>query len=407
MPDYAYLWVGMVCAAFALNMQLVAQGWLVYEMTVSAMNLGWVTIAFMFPQVGFSLFGGVLADRFNKKKVIVGAQLLNALVSLGMAIIVITGNVTFWDFIWMGFLNGTVLSLSIPARTAFIPQLVGEKLMFNAMAFNGASWNLARILGPALAGYIIAVVADGDTSSTLGVGIVYFILTGLYLIASFTVLFIKHPGKAKAMRESNAVADVREGLSYVLNSPIVGGLILLSIMPFLFGLTINTLLPAYNTDVLGGGPDDLGKLMAGMGVGAIVGSLGLAKLGGLRNKGFWMFLTCAGWGLAVAWFGNTTSLFWGMFAIGVVGLISSLNMSMNRSLVQLQVSQGMRGRVMSIDMMSHGLMPLGVIPISWLAEHYSIQVGLSVNGGVLFVSTLVLWLLLKQVRNIDQGYRNE
>lgn len=397
----------MVCAAFALNMQLVAQGWLVYEMTVSAMNLGWVTIAFMFPQVGFSLFGGVLADRFNKKKVIMWAQLLNAVVSVVMAVIVITGNVTFWDFIWMGFLNGTVLSLSIPARTAFIPQLVGEKLMFNAMAFNGASWNLARILGPAFAGYIIAVIADGDTGSTFGVGIVYFILTGLYLIASFTVLFIKHPGKTDEVRKNNAVTDVKEGLAYVVNSPIVGGLILLSIMPFLFGLTINTLLPAYNTDVLGGGPDDLGRLMAGMGVGAIVGSLGLAKLGNLRNKGFWMFFTCALWGLGVAWFGNTATAFWGMLSIGIVGLISSLNMSMNRSLVQLQVSQDMRGRVMSIDMMSHGLMPLGVIPISWLAEAYSIQVGLSVSGGVLFLSTLILWVLLKQVRQIDQGFRNE
>ena len=169
----------MVGAAFALNMQLVAQGWLVYEMTVSAMNLAWVTIAFMLPQVVFSLFGGVLADRFNKKKVIMWAQLLNALVSLVMAIIVITGRVTFWDFIWLGFLNGTVLSLSIPARTAFIPQLVGESLMFNAMAFNTASWNLARILGPALAGLIIALVADGDTGSTFGVGVVFFILTGL------------------------------------------------------------------------------------------------------------------------------------------------------------------------------------------------------------------------------------
>lgn len=396
----------MVCAAFALNMQLVAQGWLVYEMTVSAMNLGWVTIAFMFPQVVFSLFGGVLADRFNKKKVIMWAQLLNAIVSLVMAVIVITGNVTFWDFIWMGFLNGSILSLSIPARTAFIPQLVGEELMFNAMAFNGASWNLARILGPVLAGYIIAVVADGDTSSTLGVGIVYFILTGLYLIASVTVLFIKQPGRVKTVKESKALADVREGLSYVINSPIVGGLILLSIMPFLFGLTINTLLPAYNTDILGGGPNDLGRLMAGMGVGAILGSLGLAKLGGLRKKGFWMFLTCAAWGLGVIWFGNTTTAFWGMFAIGAVGLISSLNMSMNRSLVQLQVSQDMRGRVMSIDMMSHGLMPLGVIPISWLAENYSIQVGLSASGGILFLSTLVLWVLLKQVRQIDQGYRH-
>jgi len=403
--DYAFLWVGMVGAAFALNMQLVAQGWLVYEMTVSAMNLAWVTIAFMFPQVGFSLFGGVLADRFNKKKVIMWAQLLNALVSFVMAIIIITGRVTFWDFVWLGFLNGTVLSLSIPARTAFIPQLVGEGLMFNAMAFNTASWNLARILGPALAGFIIAVVAGGDTGSTFGVGIVFFILTGLYLISSITVLWIKHPGDPGEGSGKDAIADVADGLNYVIHSPIVGGLILLSILPFLFGLTINTLLPAFNTDVLGGGPDDLGMLMTGMGIGAIAGSLWLANMGTLHNKGRWLFVSCGFWGLAMIGFGNTSTTVGAMITVGLVGLASSLNMSMNRSLVQLQVTQDMRGRVMSIDMMSHGLMPLGILPISWIAENYSIQLGLSVSGAVLFLSTVALWFLLKQVRRIDQGYR--
>ncbi len=405
-PDYAFLWIGMVGAAFALNMQLIAQGWLVYEMTVSAMNLGWVTIAFMFPQVAFSLLGGVLADRLDKKKVILWAQFVNGLVSLAMAIIVITGRVTFWDFIWMGFLNGSVLALSIPARTAFIPELVGEALMFNAMAFNAASWNLARILGPALAGVIIAFAADGDTNSTFGVGLVYFILSALYFISSITVFWIKRSGRPKEKSNNSPIADVEEGLHYVVHSPIVGGLILLSIMPFLFGLSINTLLPAFNTDVLAGGPKDLGMLMGGMGVGAIIGSLLLAKMGQVRHKGRWLFVTCTLWGVGVAWFANTTTVLWSMLAIASVGFISSVNMSMNRSLVQLQVNQAMRGRVMSIDMMSHGLMPLGIIPISWIAERYSIATGLTVSGAVLVASTGILWLFLAQVRRIDRGYRH-
>lgn len=404
-PDYLYLWIGMVGAAFAMNMQLVAQGWLVYEMTVSSMNLAWVTIAFMFPQVIFSLVGGVLADRFKKKPVIMWAQMLNGVATLFMAYIVLTGKVTFFDFIWVGAVNGTVLALSIPARTAFIPELVGERLMFNAMAFNTAAWNLARILGPALAGFMIAVFAGGDTSSQYGVGLVYLVLSALYFISSLTVLLIKHNGDPMPREvQKSALHDVFSGLRYVMGSAVVGGLILLSIVPFLFGLSINTLLPAYNTDVLRGGPDDLGLLMTGMGVGAIVGSLALAKMGEVRHKGIWLFATGICWGVGVVWFANTSSMLWALAGIATVGLISAINMSMNRSVVQLQISQQMRGRVMSIDMMSHGLMPLGLLPISWIAENYDVQTGLTVSGAILACLTLLLWFFLAKVRRIDKGF---
>ncbi len=404
-PDYLYLWIGMAGAAFAMNMQLVAQGWLVYEMTVSTMKLAWVTIAFMFPQVIFSLIGGVLADRFKKKPIIMWAQMLNGVATLVMAYIVLYGHVTFFDFIWVGIVNGSVLALSIPARTAFIPELVGERLMFNAMAFNTAAWNLARILGPALAGFMIAIFAGGDTSSEFGVGLVYLVLSALYLVSSLSVLLIRHRGEPVPREaQRSPLHDVGQGMAYVIRSPVIGGLIMLSIVPFLFGLSINSLLPAFNTDVLKGGPDDLGLLMTGMGVGAIVGSLALAKMGEVRHKGTWLFATGILWGLGVAWFANATTMFWAIAGVAFVGLISATNMSMNRSVVQLQVSQAMRGRVMSIDMMSHGLMPLGLLPISWIAETYDVQIGLTVSGALLVLLTAILWSFLVKVRRIDKGF---
>ncbi len=402
--DYALLWSGMVGSAFAMNMQLVAQGWLVYEMTVSALNLAWVTLAFMVPQVVFSLIGGVLADRLRKRHVILYGQALNGVATLFMAVIVITGNVSFWDFIWVGFLNGTLLALSMPARTAFIPEIVGEPLMFNAMAFNTAAWNLSRILGPALAGFLIAVFAGGDTTSHLGVGMVYFVLSALYIVSSVTVLFMKHTGKP-ARRRGSPVKDVMDGIDYARRSPVIGGLILLSIVPFLFGMPINTLMPAFNTDVLQGGPGDLGLLMTAMGVGAIGGSLVLAKLGGLRHKGIWLFSTCLVWGACVAACGAAGTPFWAMVMVGAVGFMGAVNMSMNRSIVTLQVAQAMRGRIMSIDMMSHGLMPLGLLPISYIAQVFSVQAAFVVSGVLLAVITFGLWFWLKDVRGIDQGFR--
>jgi MFS family permease len=403
-PDYFFLWIGMLASAFAMNMQLVAQGWLVYEMTSSAMNLTWVTLAFMLPQVVFSLVGGVLADRVKKKPVIGWSPVVNGVATLFMAVIVISGDVTFMDFIWIGALNGTVMALSIPARTAFIPEIVGEKLMFNAMAFNTASWNLSRILGPALAGFMIAMFAKGDTTSAYGVGLVYFVLSALYFVSAVTVLFIKHEGKPVPGLRKSPMIEIGDGLSYVINSPVVGGLILLSIMPFLFGLSINTLLPAFNRDVLDGGPDMLGWLMTGMGVGAIGGSLTLAKLASLRNKGNWVIATGALWGLAVALFALASSFYLSMLIIAIVGYVSAVNMSMNRSLVQLQVEQHMRGRIMSIDLMSHGLMPLGILPIGYIAETVSVQAGLATSGTILFLVTLYMGYKMPKIRAINTGY---
>jgi MFS family permease len=402
--DYFFLWIGMLGSAFAMNMQLVAQGWLVYEMTSSALNLTWVTLAFMLPQVIFSPIGGVLADRIKKKPVIGWAPFANGIATLVMAYVVISGNVTFNDFIWVGLFNGTIMALSIPARTAFIPEIVGERLMFNAMAFNTAAWNLSRILGPALAGFMIAIFAAGDTSSAYGVGLVYVVLSILYFISAVTVLLITHKGKPTHRTEKSPLNDLYDGVQYVFSSPIVGGLILLSIFPFLFGLSINTFLPAFNRDVLFGGADDLGFLMTSMGVGAIVGSLLLAKLGNVRHKGYWVLVTNALWGLGVASFAITESYTYSLLTIAVVGFASAVNMSMNRSLIQLQVKQSMRGRVMSIDMMSHGLMPLGLVPIGYIVDQVSIQAGLATSGLILFAITVISSFLMPKIRAINTGY---
>ena len=403
--DYKYLSVGLLGSAFALNMQLIAQGWMVYEMTSSAIKLTWVTLSFMIPQVVFSLLGGVLADRFAKKLIIAWAPFINGIATLFMALIIFSGNADFSAFLVIGFLNGTALALSMPARTAFIPEVVGEDLVFNAMAFNSACWNLARIVGPAAAGFIIAIFADGNTTSSFGVGLVYVILSLLYFVSAVSVLFIVHSGRPTQTQKRSALKDMQEALRYVVTSPIVGGLILLSILPFLFGLSINTLLPAFSTDVLNGGPEDLGLLMTGMGFGAILGSLTLAKMSSVTKKGFWIIGPGASWGGLLAIFSTTNDYLISTILIGFIGFVSAINMSMNRSVMQLQVAQSMRGRIMSVDMMSHGLMPLGILPIGYIAETTSVQAGLLTSGIALLLLTLLFGALMPQVRKINLGYK--
>ena len=275
-----------------MNMQIIARGWLVYSLTSSAMDLAWVTLSFMLPSILFSLYGGVLADRLSKRKVIVCAQSLNCLATLIMAAIIFSEAVTFWDFIWFGFFNGTILALSMPSRHAFVPELIPEKLIFTAMALNTTGWNLSRIIGPAFAGLLIAWLAGGDKTSSHGVGIVYLVIASLYLMSALTVLRVDRPGLASQQGKTGTFNEMREGLVYVGQNPKVFALIILSIVPFLFGMPLNTLLPAFNEDVLGGHADSLGLLISAMGAGAIIGSILMAGMGDLKRKGLWLLLSC-------------------------------------------------------------------------------------------------------------------
>jgi MFS family permease len=387
-----------------MNMQIIARGWLVYTLTSSAMDLAWVTLSFMLPTVAFSLWGGVVADRMPKRRIIALAQTLNCIATIIFGYIIFSDRVEFWDFIWFGFFNGTILALSMPARQAFAPELIPHRLMFTAMALNTTSWNLSRILGPALAGFLIAWVAAGDTASTYGVGIVYFVIAALYFISIITILMVRKPGLVKQVAEQKSpLTDMADAFRYVWDNPPIFGLILLSIVPFLFGMPINTLLPAFNEDILSGGAENLGLLMSAMGLGAIVGSLLLASVNDFKNRAAWLIATCIGWGVFTSAFGFSQTMVLSASMLAVIGFLSSWNMSLNRGLLQLQVDDHMRGRIMSVDMMSHGLMPIGVIPISIIAEQYDVATAIVISGFAFVALIVLLAFVAQSVRHVDDN----
>ena len=400
LADFRWLWIGSLASSFAMNMQIVARGWLVYTLTSSALDLAWVTLSFMIPLVAFALLGGVMADRVPKRGIIMLAQGLNSVATILLVVIILVCQVDFWDFIWFGFFNGTVLALSMPARQAMVPELVPERLIFTAMGLTTTSWNLSRILGPAMAGFLIAWIAGGDTTSHFGVGIVYFMIAALYLASSLAMWRVVPTRPSARAEDQHPLRDIADGMRYIWDNPPVLGLILLSIVPFLFGMPINTLLPAYNEDILSGGADDLGLLMSAMGIGAIVGSLMMATMGELRGKGRWLIGTSIAWAGATALVGTADSQLWAVAAVALVGWLSSWNMSLNRGLLQTSIKPTMRGRVLSIDMMSHGLMPLGVIPISLIAEQVNVAVALQVAGGVFALAVVALLGTSRAVRGL-------
>lgn len=401
--DYRYLWVANLGATFAMQMSVVGRGWLVYAMTGSAVQLAWVMIAFLAPTVVFSLLGGALADRVRKRTVMVVSQALNCLSTVALAMIILSEQIAYWHFIAFGLFNGIILSLAMPSRQAIIPEIVGERGIFNAMALSAASMNLSRVVGPAAAGVIIALVAGGDTGSQFGVGIVFCIIAALYGLASVATMLLGHDGAPEARERGSVFAETAKGLHYIAGDLRLRALLLTAFATMLFGMPMQFLMPAFNEDVLAGGPDALGWLMGAMGAGAIIGSLLLARMEDTRNKGRLMLITALAWGGSSAAFALSFSIELALLLAAATGLFSSMFMSLIMSLIQLTSAHAMRGRVMSVTMLIWGLMPLGVLPISFFAESFGIAAALLLSAALMVVLTLLLALRFPVLVRIDRG----
>ena len=402
--DFRLLWLANLIAAFAMQMQMVARGWLIYDITSSPLALTWVVLSFMLPSFVFSLWGGVVADRMRKKPIMIGAQLLNAAATVLLAVIVYRGDVTFWHFIYFGLFNGTVLSFSMPARASVVPEIVPKETVVNAMALQSATFSASRVVGPALAGVLIAWFGAGDTGSAEGVGIIFFLIAAMYLVAVGATALLRYQGAPAPRPAARMTEDLREGFRYMRGEPVLLGLLVMGIVPMMFGFAPSFLAPAFNKEVLAGGPETLGYLITAMGVGSLIGALALARLGDIGNKGRVMFVASYFWAVGLAGFALSSALLLAM-AFGVlIGAFGSLVGSLNMSAVTLAIKPELRGRVMAIMMMTHGVMPLGMIPIAAAAEFIGIGVALLASAGMLAASMWAIGLWFPALTRLDKGH---
>ena len=402
--DFRLLWIANLIASFAMQMQMVARGWLIYDITSSPMALTWVMLSFMLPSFVFSLWGGVAADRVRKKPIMVTAQLVNALATVWLAVIVYRGDVTFWHFIYFGLFNGTVLSFSMPARASAVPEIVPREVVVNAMALQSATFSASRVVGPALAGVLIAWFGGGDTSSAQGVGIIFFVIAAMYLVSVAATALLRYRGEPTRNTQATMGEDIVEGFRYMRHQRVVLGLLVMGVVPMMFGFAPSFLAPVFNKDILDGGPETLGYLITAMGVGSLAGSLTLARLGDIGNKGKVLFGASYIWALGLAGYALSSQLAVAM-AFGVfIGAFSSLVGSLNMSVTTLAIEPALRGRVMAIMMMTHGIMPAGMIPVAAAAEFIGIEIALLASAALLALSMAAIAVLFPELRRIDKGH---
>ncbi|MCX8214175.1 MAG: MFS transporter, partial [SAR202 cluster bacterium] len=360
MRDFRWLFASSVSSFMAMNMQMIARVWLVLRLANdSPFAVAYITAAFAIPMLLVSAVSGALADRIPRRRMMILAQTGNAVVALVIGILDATNLIAIQHLIGSGILSGAMMAFNMPSRQAIISEIVPEDKLMNGIALQSSGMNMTRIVGPAAAGFLIILI---DTAG------VFFIVSALYFASVLTVAVIDAGKTAKSRSEKSVVGDIGAGFKYAAREPILLGLIILAFIPVLFGMSYYVLLPSWAREALNVGAEDLGVLMMTMGIGALAGSLLVASLKGSSNRGILLLGSCISWGIALAVFAQSTSYIVALPLLLFVGLASSVFMSLNMTLLQVHASPEMRGRIMSIGMMTFGFMPLSALPFGILAE---------------------------------------
>ena len=402
--DYRLLWFASLATSLAIQIQIYARGWLIFDLTDSEMALTWVMLSFWIPSSVFSFFGGALADRMRKKTIMVGAQIASMLSALTFGTLILIGDVHFWYFIVFGFFNGTILALSMPTRTSVMPDLVPPRHLTNALALSGSTFNLSRVVGIALGGLLLSMLFLPHFSATTSVGLLFLCIATLYGSSIIGTLLINYQGKPTRVHKKSLTRDFWEGVAYIRNSPVVIGLLLMGLIPTMFGFSAQFLLPAFNGRVFGGKSETLSGLLVALGVGAVLGSLTIARFGEIDQKGRLMYSLAFLWAFFLAALALTNKYWLALIVLAFVGASSASLSSLNMSVLQLTVSAKMRSRIMAITWASFGLMPIGMIPLGFLAEKVGVQTAFLSCSGLMFLGIVCIHYVAPEVAKIKRGH---
>lgn len=392
--DFRWIWIGSFISFMAMNMQMITRGWLVLRLeNDSPLALVLVMVSFAAPMTIVSLLGGALADRFPKKNLVIVSQSVNAILTFVLAMLDASGTIWFGAVLIIGVINGSMMAINMPSRQALISDIVPENKLMNAVALNNSAMNLTRIIGPAIAGFLIIFI---DTSG------VFYLISIIYVFAVLSLFMVRtNTVQARAGAKKGVGKDIFEGLRYVWGEVNLRGLILMAFIPSLFGFTLFALLPVWAREALNVNSSDLGILMTMMGVGALIGTLGLAGVRKFSRRGMLLLGCGVVWGIALVALANSMNFLVAMPFLLLIGLISSVYMSLNMTLTQLIAAPEMRGRVMSIMMMTFGLMPIGALPFGTIAEYIGTANSLTISGALLSLLILAFAFAYPAFRRIE------
>jgi MFS family permease len=375
--NFRLFWSGQIVSLTGTWMQIVAQGWLVYRLTDSPLMLGLVNVVGLLPVVPVSLLAGAISDRVSRRALIMSTEALLALQALAMAVLTWLGVIQVWHVILLSFVLGFAGALEQPARLAFVVDTVGKEDLTNAVALNAAVQNGARIVGPSIAGLAVAWIGE---AGCFGINAV----TYLAVIAALAA--VRLPGREAAREQPGLTRSLIDGLRYVWRERTIRGLMGIVALSSFLALSYITLLPAFAGDVLGLGPEGLGFLMTGVGVGAICGSIAIAGAKEGR-RGRWLMAAHLVSSAALIVFCMARSLPLSVALIVLVGAGSAVRNTLANGLLQLNARDEYQSRVMSVyNLLFNGMSRVGALGVGGMAQLTGVAwaVGLAAASSVLW-----------------------
>lgn len=392
--NYRLYWTGMVISQTGTWMQSLAQQWLVLQLTDSALWLGIIGFCSSIPILLFSLFGGVVADRINKRNLVIITQVAAMIQALALAVLTSTGRVQIWHVVAAALSLGVINAFDRPARQTLVVDLVGKEDLANAVALNSTIFNGSRIFGPSLAGILIAIPQIGIAGA--------FYINGLSFVAVIASLFMMNvpqgvgQGRGRSLR-----ADISEGLSYARADSMVSSLMLTATVTSIFGMSYASMLPIFAKNVLKVGATGQGLMMTCVGVGALLGSLLIATFAGSGRNGMIWTVGNLLFPLMALIVAASRSFPLTLAALAVLGFGMIIQNATTQTLLQTTVPDSLRGRVMGLyNVTFSGMTPFGSLQVGAVADSFGAPVAVGIGGIVCLARAL--WLLVRapQIRRL-------
>lgn len=370
--NYRLFFGGQSISLIGTWMQRIAMSWLVYRLTSSAFWLGIVGFTGQIPVFLLTPFAGVLADRMNRQRILVVTQTLAMIQALILALLVLTGTIAVWHILSLSIFLGIVDAFDMPVRQSFMVEIVEKKDLGNAIALNSSMVNSARLLGPSIAGMLIASMGEG----------MCFLLNGLsYLAVILSLLAMKITSKRTETPNTYVLHGLKEGFHYAFGFPPIRYVLLLIALVSLIGMPYTVLMPVFAKDILHGGPHTLGFLMGSSGVGALVGAIYLASRRTVLGLGKWISLAAGLFGIGLIAFSLSRILWFSLFLMLLTGFGMIVQMASSNTILQTVVDEDKRGRVMSFYAMAfRGMTPFGSLLAGGLASKIGAPNTLMVGG---------------------------
>jgi MFS family permease len=381
---------GQLISLIGTWMQSVAQSWLVYRLTGSSLLLGSVGFASQIPVFLLAPIGGTTADRANRHRVIIVTQSAALLLAFVLAALTLSGKVQVWHIFVLASLLGVVNAFDIPGRQAFLVDMVGKEDLMNAIALNSSMFNGARIIGPALAGILVARIGEGWCFFVNGVS---------YIAVIVGLLLMKIDCPRRSRSGASPWEDIVEGFRFVRSTAPIRALLLLLGLVSLVGMPYTVLMPVFADRILHGGARGLGILMGSTGVGALLGALTLAFKSGIRGLGRWVAIACASFGVSLFLF-SFSRYFWLSAALLLpVGFSMMLQMACSNTLIQAMVPDRLRGRVMALySMMFMGMAPFGALLGGAIADRLGAPIAVAIGAVACVIGAIWFAMQLPKIR---------